>query len=138
MRVVFTDCSDPYSDASELSRSVRVHRVLELVPARHDHDRRHPLLDDAVGGAHDRLRAVHDIVSHGWHGYDFSRDGEFSAWLAEDTMYSGLAPWALATELHGHHSVRWTTGELAPYKATLIDRAVLAQSIRGARDARAR
>src|SRR5262249_37447158 len=80
---------------------------------------RHPLLDSSIGGTHDRLRAVHDIVSHGWRRYGFDRDGEFAAWILEDRMYSGLARWALATELHAQHSVRWTTGHLAHHKAAL-------------------
>jgi hypothetical protein len=58
---------------------------------------------------------VHDIVSHGWLGHEFDADGEFSAWLAEDRMYTGLARWALATELHGD-------------KAVLLDRALLHSS----------
>ena len=35
-------------------------------------------------------------------------------------MYEGPARWALATELHAEHSVRWTTGEVAEHKATLL------------------
>jgi hypothetical protein len=35
-------------------------------------------------------------------------------------MYTGLARWALATELHAEHSVLWTTGTLAEHKATLL------------------
>jgi hypothetical protein len=71
---------------------------------------------------------VHDIVSHGWLGHEFDADGEFSAWLAEDRMYTGLARWALATELHGEHSVQWTTDGLADHKAVLLDRALLHSS----------
>jgi hypothetical protein len=63
---------------------------------------------------------VHDIVSHTRLGFGFDRHGEFSAWLAEDRMYSGLARWALATELHAEHSVLWTTGHLAEHKSTLL------------------
>ena len=89
---------------------MRTERVLELCPARFDRYRRHPLLDTSVGGTYDRFRAVHDLVSHAWLGYGFDRHGEFSAWLAELRIYDGLARWALATELHGEHSVLWTTG----------------------------
>jgi hypothetical protein len=35
-------------------------------------------------------------------------------------MYTGLARRALATELHAQHSVLWTSGELAEFKATLL------------------
>ena len=121
VRVVFTRCSEPYPTARELSESVRRARVLEIWPAQHDRDRRHPLLDSSIGGAYDRLRAVHDIVSHGWLRHDFDRHGEFAAWLAEDQMYTGLARWALATELHGEHSVRWTSGTIADHKSVLLD-----------------
>lgn len=128
LRVVFSRRAEPYANASELRQAVQDDRVLEVGSVAHDHDRRHPLLDHSPGGAHDRVRAVHDLVSHGWLGHDFGRDGEFSAWLAEDHLYRGPARWALATELHAHHSVRWTSGEVAPYKAVLLDPGVLAAS----------
>jgi hypothetical protein len=135
IRVVFTHCREPYATASELSESVRHDGLLELWPTSRDKDRRHPLLDTTVGGAYDRLRSVHDIVSHGWLGHEFDADGEFSAWLAEDGMYSGLARWALATELHGEHSVQWTSGCLADHKAVLLDRELLrASRARGVSD----
>jgi hypothetical protein len=120
VRVVHTRRPEPYPSARDLSDHVRAEGVLELHPTRYDRDRRHPLLDTSVGGTYDRLRAVHDVVSHAWFGHGFDRDGEFSAWLIEDRMYTGLARWALATELHAEHSVRWTTGELADHKATLL------------------
>jgi hypothetical protein len=43
-------------------------------------------------------------------------------------MYTGLACWALATEMHGEHSVQWTTNSLADHKAVLLDRALLRAS----------
>jgi hypothetical protein len=132
IRVVYTRVHEPYPTADELSESVRCHGVLEICPAMHDRDRRHPLLDTSVGGAFDRLRAVHDIVSHGWCRYGFDRHGEFSAWLTEDRLYTGLARWALATELHGEHSVRWTTGNVADHKATLLEPRLLDASRRRA------
>ena len=132
VRVVYTRRREPYPAACDLSESVRRYNVLEVSPASHDCDRRHPLLDSSVGGAYDCLRAVHDIVSHGWYGYAFDRDGEFSAWLTEDRMYRGLARWALATELHGEHSVRWTSGNLADHKAILLERSLLRSSQRRA------
>ena len=136
IRVVITHCREPYTTAAELSESVRRDAVLELWPTSRDPDRRHPLLDTTVGGAFDRLRSVHDIVSHGWLGHEFDADGEFSAWLFEDRMYTGLARWALATELHGEHSVQWTTQDLADHKAVLLDRALLRSSRGGAPCAR--
>ena len=89
------------------------------------------MLDAAVGGSYDRLRAVHDIVSHGWLGHEFDADGEYSAWLAEDRLYTGLARWALATELHGEHSVQWTTESPADHKAVLLDPSLLRASRTG-------
>jgi hypothetical protein len=86
----------------------------------HDHHRRHPLLDNSIGGTYDRLRAVHDLVSHASCGFGFDRQGEFSGWLVEDQMYTGLARRALATELHAEHSVLWTSGEPAEHKAMLL------------------
>jgi hypothetical protein len=121
VRVVFTRCREPYASGEELSTRVRSEGVLELFPAYLDRDRHlHPVLDVSIGGTYDRLRAVHDIVSHARLGFGFDRHGEFSAWLAEDRMYAGLARWALATELHAEHSVLWTTGTMAAHKATLL------------------
>lgn len=73
-------------------------------------------------------RAVHDIVSHGSRRHGFDRHGEFAAWLLEDRMYTGPARWALATELHGEHSVLWTSDRLAEHKATLLDPRLLSAS----------
>jgi hypothetical protein len=117
IRVVATRCPEPYPTGAELARQVRSDGVLELPPSRHDRDHRHPGLDPS---AYDRFRAVHDLVSHAGFGYGFDRHGEFSGWIAEDRMYTGLARWALATELHGEHSVRWTTGRRAEHKAVLL------------------
>ncbi len=132
IRVVHTRCREPYAAARELSERVRAERILEIWPAHYDRDRRHPLLDISIGGTYDRFRAVHDIVSHASRGYGFDRDGEFSAWLTEDRMYTGLARWALATELHAEHSVRWTTGEVAEHKAVLLEPSLLRSSRRRA------
>ena len=120
IRVVHTRCPEPYATGRDLAERVRADHVLELCPARYDRDRRHPLLDISAGGTYDRFRAIHDIVSHVWFGYGFDRDGEFSAWVTEDRMYKGLARWALATELHAEHSVRWITQNVAEHKAALL------------------
>ena len=55
----------------------------------------------------------------------FDRYGEFAAWLTQERLYDGLARWALATELHAEHSVRWSTGTLSDHKAILVDRDLL-------------
>jgi len=130
VRVVHTRCREPYATGWELAEQVRASRVLELWPAQYDRDRPHPRLDMSVGGTYDRFRAVHDIVSHAWCGFGFDRNGEFSAWLAEDRMYTGVARWALATELHAEHCVRWTTGHVAEHKATLLPSQILSLSRR--------
>lgn len=130
IRVVYTRCPEPYATGRELAERVRADRLLELWPARYDHERSHPLLDTSIGGTYDRVRVVHDIVSHAGFGYGFDRDGEFRAWLTEDRMYTGLARWALATELHAEHSVLWTTRTVAEHKATLLPVDLLRASYR--------
>jgi hypothetical protein len=125
LRVAFTRCECPYDSDEELVRSARAHGVLEITTSARERDRRHPLLSCDRGGTYDRFRAVHDIVGHVGPCLGFDRDGEFAAWLAQERLYDGLARWALATELHAEHSVRWTTGTLSDHKATLLDRELL-------------
>jgi hypothetical protein len=45
-------------------------------------------------------------------------------------MYHGWARWALATQLHGEHSVLWTTGVVPEHKAVLLPRCLLRASDR--------
>jgi hypothetical protein len=118
--VAWTRQPVPYSTAAELIEAVRTTGVLEVTAARVDRDRLHPGLDCAVGGAYDRLRAVHDIVGHVMTGYGFDRDAEYSAWLLQRKLYYGLARWAAATELHAEHSVTWTTRQFPEHKAVLL------------------
>ena len=125
LRVAFTRCESPYDSDEELVRSARTHRVLEITTSARERDRRHPLLGCDPGGTYDRFRAVHDIVGHVGPCLGFDRNGEFAAWLTQERLCDGLARWALATELHAEHSVRWTTGKLSDHKATLIDRDLL-------------
>jgi len=128
IRVVFSRCRTPYASDREMIAAVRADRLLEVTTAAAELDRRHPLMGCEVGGAYDRFRAVHDIVGHVAACFGFDRDGEFSAWLTQERLYRGLARWALATELHAEHSVRWTSGALAEHKATLLDRDLLARA----------
>ena len=128
IRVVHTRCPEPYATGQELSARVRDEGILELCPAASQPVNAHPVLDVTPGGAYDRFRAVHDLVSHARCGFGFDRDGEFSAWLTEDRLYHGLARWALATELHAEHSVLWTTGIRAEHKAALLPATLLAKS----------
>jgi hypothetical protein len=64
VRVVFTRCRAPCATGAEVAAAVRYDRVLELCPTRGDPDRRHPLLETSVGGAYDRMRAVHEHAEH--------------------------------------------------------------------------
>jgi hypothetical protein len=111
----------PYANAEELIASVLTSRTLEITAP----DRVHPLLGSEAGGAYCRVRAVHDLVGHVATGYGFDRDGEYSAWLVQRELYTGLARWAAATELHGEVSVLWATGQFAEHKAVLLDRHLL-------------
>jgi hypothetical protein len=131
VRIVSTVAAEPYAGDRELVDAVSTTGTLEV--PRTPRDRRHPLLDDRPGGAHDRFRAFHDLYGHVAAGMGFDRDGELGAWLAQDRCYRGLARAALATELHGQHSVRWSTGDLAEPKAFLIDRPLLRSSVAAAR-----
>src|SRR6266850_459379 len=78
-----------------------------------------------------RTGAVHDIVGHVIPRFGFDRDGEFAAWKLQERLHRGLARWALATELHAEHSVRWTTGSLSDHKAMLLDGKLLQRARRG-------
>jgi hypothetical protein len=125
LRVEFTRCENPYNSDDELIGAVRTDGVLEITTSASERDRRHPLLGCDLGGTYDIFRAVHDIVGHVVPCLGFDRDGEYEAWLAQEQLYYGLARWALATELHAEHSVRWTTGRLCDHKAILINRDLL-------------
>jgi len=125
IRVIFTSCRTPYDSDHEMVAAVRSGHLLEVTVSAIDRDRAHPLLGSEPGGAYDRFRAVHDIVGHVAPNLGFDRDGEFGAWAAQERLVSGLAIWALATELHAEHSVRWTTGEVSDHKAILLDHDLL-------------
>jgi hypothetical protein len=120
VHVAFTTCPTPYADAAELIDSVRHDRVLEVVAAATEPENRHPLMGSDIGGAYDRFRAVHDVLGHARLRLGFDRDGEFTAWRSQERFHTPLARRALATELHGRHSVLWTTGDFAEPKAILL------------------
>jgi len=124
--VVGTCEATPYSDAGELITSVLAARTLEVTTSAAD--RAHPLLSGEAGGAYYRFRAVHDLIGHVATGYGFDQDGEYSAWLVQRDLYTGLARWAAATELHGEISALWTTGQFAEHKAVLLDPVLLGRS----------
>lgn len=132
VHIVFTTCPTPYADAHELISSVRHDRLLEVTTIATHRDRHHPLMGNDLGGAYDRFRAVHDVLGHARLRLRFDRDGEFVVWRSQERFHSPLAGWALATELHGQHSVLWTTGELAEPKAILLDPRLLRRSVTAA------
>jgi hypothetical protein len=136
MQLSPTEVTVPYETDDELIEGVRTTGVIEI--PRGDRERRHALLGCEPGGEYDRFRALHDLVGHVLPAFGFDRDGEFSAWCLQHRHYRGLARWALATELHVHHSVRWTSGELADPKAMLVDRRLLRASLAAATAARGR
>lgn len=125
VHIVFTTCESPYRDAQELLASARDSRTVEVTTVGADRQRRHPVMGNEFGGAYDRFRAVHDVLGHARTQRGFDRDGEYSVWLAQSRYHSPLARWALGSELHGQHSVRWTTGEIAEPKAILLEPALL-------------
>jgi hypothetical protein len=130
LRVAFTTCRNPYRDDQELIAAVADTCTLEVTTVAGDPARRHPVLGNERGGAYDRFRAVHDALGHARMGLGFDRDGEFTVWLAQARFHSALAGRALATELHGQHSVRWTTGEIAEPKAILLEPALVRRAQR--------
>jgi hypothetical protein len=125
VQVFFTTCEDPYRDSQELIASVTESRTVEVTTVAADPDRRHPVMGNEAGGAYDRFRAVHDVLGHARMQLGFDRDGEFTVWLAQERFHSPFARWALGSELHGQHSVRWTAGEFAEPKAMLLEPALL-------------
>jgi hypothetical protein len=135
VRIFFTMSLWPYRDADELITSIRRDRVLEVSTVAREADRGHPLMGCGIGAAYDRFRAVHDILGHGCLDVGFDRDGEYAAWLFQERFHSRLARQALATELHGEHSVRWTTGDLPEHKATVLDQRLITRSRTGMKNA---
>lgn len=132
VHIVFTTCRTPYVDAHELISSVRHDRLLEVTTIATHRDRHHPLMGNDLGGAYDRFRTVHDVLGHARLRLRFDHDGEFVVWRSQERFHSPLAGRALATELHGQHSVLWTTGEPAEPKAILLDPRLLRRSVTAA------
>lgn len=131
IRVVFTGLPEPYATDREMIGAVRHQRILEVPVSSATGFPFHPVLGSEPGGPYDRFRAVHDILGHVRLGLGFDRDEEFAVWRAQDRQYRGLARSALATELHGEHSVRWTTGQPADHKAILLHPELVARARRG-------
>jgi hypothetical protein len=119
-RVVFTRCGQPYESDEELISAVRANGTLEVTSAVAVGERLHPLLGCELGGAFDRFRAVHDLIGHAWHGYGFELADECAAWSTQDRLHSGLARWALATEIYGVNAARSIVGTPPVLRALLL------------------
>jgi hypothetical protein len=133
IRVEFTRNAEPYASDRELIDAVRSSRLLEVTMASVERDRLHPIMNCEPGGAYDRYRAVHDVLGHVVPDAGFDRHGEYAAWLYQERYYRGPARQALATLIHGEHTVLWTTGVTVDHKAFLLDGGLLARARRTAR-----
>ena len=129
VRVVFTRCVQPYESDEELISAVRASRTLEITSAVAAGARLHPLFSCEFGGEFDRFRAVHDLIGHAQCGYGFDLLDECAAWTVQDSLHSGLARFALATELYGVNAARSLVGEAPDLKALLLAPATLSASL---------
>jgi hypothetical protein len=119
VRVAFTRCTQPYESDKELIFAVRANGTLEITSAAAAGDRLHPLFDCELGGAFDRFRAVHDLIGHAGCGFGFDLHDECAAWSVQDRLHSGLARFALATELYGVNAARGILREAPDLRALL-------------------
>jgi hypothetical protein len=67
----------------------------------------HPFM---TGDEYFRFRAVHDAFGHAGIGSGFDRHGEYAAWMAHNSMYTGEGRKAMSTEYHGVNSYLWASG----------------------------
>lgn len=111
---------NPYLTADAQAQDVRVNKRLMIASLGPYTEAHHPLLDSSVGGAYDQFRAVHDAFGHTAIGADFTRHGEYQAWLHHLSMFSGPARRAASTELTGENSFLVTRRQPAPHKAALL------------------
>ena len=65
---------------------------------------------------YERFRAVHDAFGHAGVGGGFDRHGEYEAWIAHNSMYTGEGRKAMSTEYHGVNSYLWVTGTPMPHE----------------------
>jgi hypothetical protein len=128
IRIVFTKHRWRYQSDYDMIARARESRVLEITTASVESEPIHPVLGCHFGGPFDRFRAVHDLVGHVWTGYGFGLDDEFAAWRLQDSLHTGLARLALATELLAINSARFITGVPPQQKAVLLDVNLLARA----------
>jgi hypothetical protein len=125
IRVVFTQCREPYESDRDMIAAVQAGRILQITTASVESVSIHPVLGCELGGPFDRFRAVHDLVGHVRTGFGFGLEDELAAWRVQDSLHSGLARLALATELLAINSARFILGSPPCHKATLLDVDVL-------------
>jgi hypothetical protein len=130
-RICFTRIREPYISDGELISAVRSEHILEVTTAARQRGRLHPWFNCDFGGAFDRFRAVHDFVGHVRPGSGFDLEGECHAWFVQDSLLTGLARWALATEVFGVNCARRTYGDAPELKAILIEPRLLRRSTAG-------
>jgi hypothetical protein len=117
---------NPYQSADEQADDVRDNHHLMIASLSDWPKAHHPVLDSSLGGEYDTFRAVHDAFGHTATGADFSRHGEYQAWLHHSSMFTGDARRAASTELTGENSFLVTRHRPAPHKAALLPDNVIA------------
>lgn len=111
---------NPYKTAGDQADDLRDNNHLMIASLSSYPEAAHPILDSELGGEYDRFRAVHDAYGHAAVGADFTRHGEYQAWLHHSSMFTGPARLAASTELTGENSYLVTRHEAAPHKAALL------------------
>lgn len=116
-----TTPGEPYNSAVDQAHDVEVNH--------------HLTLQSGLGGDHsllsreeyDRFRAVHDIFGHVGVGGGFDRHGEYQAWLAHMSMYTGLGRDAMSSEYHGVNTAMWAgaSGSPGTGKSVLLDKSLI-------------
>jgi hypothetical protein len=114
------DGYNPYNTAKEQRDDVVETHHLAIASLADYPDAAHPLLDSSRGGSYDKFRAVHDAFGHTAVGADFTRHGEWQAWLHHCSMFTGDARIAASTELTGENSFLVSRHTAAPHKAALL------------------
>lgn len=99
----------PYANATEQANDLRVNKRIKL--------------ESGLGGPHDatmsrdeydRFRAVHDVFGHAGVGTGFDRHGEYQAYLAHASMYTGDGHRGMASEYHGVNTAAWAGAPGSP------------------------
>lgn len=116
---------NPYPTADAQARDIEENHHLAIATIASYPTAFHPILSNDRGGEYDTFRAVHDAFGHAAIGADFTRHGEFQAWMHHASMFSGRARTAASTELTGENSFLISHHQAATHKATLLPDEVL-------------